>query len=238
LDQFLINKCSNRWNLHWFSFHCFSKKEPKQTNWYGSVRLLGLFENTIKKNLHSHKFVFHAYNIHHTKIFYRTFYFILCFFMFSVFQTTFITNLTQYFIHPRSIHPSFIKHNFTKLKYFNHPWSSHPSFINHENKNKNILKLKHTQRVWVIMRWWWEKVNKLRSIYFMLNFNFGTNHKYLRSDNISKMGSGVTIGSVHRFLKSQNEKPRIEPNNVGLDWFSSILNWTRQDRIFFWFGLV
>jgi len=58
----------------------------------------------------------------------------------------------------------------------------------------------------------------------MLNFNFGPNHKYLRSDNISKMGSGVTIGSVHRFLKSQNEKPRIEPNNVGLDWFSSILN--------------
>jgi len=44
--------------------------------------------------------------------------------------------------------------------------------------------------------------------YFMLDFNFGPNHKCTRRDNISKMGSGVTIGSVHWFLRSQNENPR------------------------------
>lgn len=55
--------------------------------------------------------------------------------------------------------------------------------------------------------------------HFMLGFNFESNHKNVRSDNISKMESGVTIGSVHPFLRSQNEKLRTEINNVSLDWF-------------------
>jgi len=55
--------------------------------WIG--RLIGLFKNIIKKKSYSNKFVFRAYNIHHTKIFHETLYFILCFFMFSIFQTTF-----------------------------------------------------------------------------------------------------------------------------------------------------
>jgi len=74
--------------------------------------------------------------------------------------------------------------------------------------------------------------------YFMLDFNFGSNHKGVRRDNISKIGSEVTISSVHRFLGSQNEKPRTEPNKVYLDWFGSVLNQTRQGRIPFRFGSV
>jgi len=61
----------------------------------------------------------------------------------------------------------------------------------------------------------------------------------MRRDNISKMENGVSIGSVHQFLGSQNKKPRIEPNKLDLDWFVSALNRTRQGRIQFrfWFGL-
>jgi len=72
----------------------------------------------------------------------------------------------------------------------------------------------------------------------MLEFNFWPNHKCVRRDNINKMGSGVTIGSVHRFLGSQNKKLRTEPNKVGLDWFGSVLIRTIQCRIPFWFGSV
>jgi len=74
--------------------------------------------------------------------------------------------------------------------------------------------------------------------YFILGLNCGPNHKCATRDNISKMGSGVTIGSVHRFLRSQNENPRTEPNKVGLDWFSVVLFRTRQGRIPFRFGSV
>jgi len=41
-------------------FHSFLKKEPNQTNRFRLVRLIGLFENTIKKISYSHKIVFHA----------------------------------------------------------------------------------------------------------------------------------------------------------------------------------
>jgi len=53
-----------------------------------------------------------------------------------------------------------------------------------------------------------------------------------------KMGSEVYIGSVHRFLWSQNEKPTTEPNKFGLDWFSSVFNQTRQNQIHFRFNSV
>lgn len=46
--------------LSWFGFHSFSKEESNQTNWFRSVRLIGLFKNTSKKNPYSHKFVFHV----------------------------------------------------------------------------------------------------------------------------------------------------------------------------------
>jgi len=45
----------------------------------------------------------------------------------------------------------------------------------------------------------------------MLDFNFGPNHKCMRRNYISKMGSVVTIGLVHRSLGSQNEKLRTKP---------------------------
>jgi len=69
----------------------------------------------------------------------------------------------------------------------------------------------------------------------MLGFNFGSNHKCVRRDNISKIESELTIGSIHRSfdLKMKNR----EPNKVGLDWFSSVLIRTRQDRIPFRFRL-
>jgi hypothetical protein len=38
----------------------------------------------------------------------------------------------------------------------------------------------------------------------MLDFNFDLNHKCVRRDNITKMESAVSIGSVHRFIGSQN----------------------------------
>jgi len=40
--------------------------------------------------------------------------------------------------------------------------------------------------------------------YFMLSFNFELNHKCVRRDNIiiSKMESGITIGSVNLKMKS------------------------------------
>ena len=60
----------------------------------------------------------------------------------------------------------------------------------------------------------------------------------VRTDNISEMGSGVTIGSAHQFLGSQNEKSRTEPNKVGLYWFGSVLSRTRQGQIHFRFSLV
>ena len=56
----------------------------------------------------------------------------------------------------------------------------------------------------------------------------------VRRDNISKMESEVNIGSVHRFLRSQNKKPRTEPNKVGLDWFDPI----EPDKVGYIFGLV
>jgi hypothetical protein len=62
----------------------------------------------------------------------------------------------------------------------------------------------------------------------MLGLNFRFNHKCVR-DTISKMGSGITISSVHRFLESQNKKPRTEPNKVGLDWFGFDANQTKSD---------
>jgi len=74
--------------------------------------------------------------------------------------------------------------------------------------------------------------------YFMLGFNFGPNHKCVRRNNISKMGSEVTIGSVHRSIGSQNEKPRTEPNKIGLGWFGLVLIRTRQGRIPFRFGPI
>jgi hypothetical protein len=46
----------------------------------------------------------------------------------------------------------------------------------------------------------------------MLDFNFELNHKCVRRDNITKMGSEVSIGSVHRFFGCQNKKPRTGPN--------------------------
>ena len=51
------------------------------------------------------------------------------------------------------------------------------------------------------------------------NSNISTidDHTCVRKDNISKMESEVTIGSVHRFFRSLNEKPKTEPNKVGLD---------------------
>jgi len=52
------------------------------------------------------------------------------------------------------------------------------------------------------------------------------------------MGSEVSIGSIHRYFGFQNEKPRTKPSKTGLDWFGSFLNWTRQGRIHFQFGLV
>jgi len=64
------------------------------------------------------------------------------------------------------------------------------------------------------------------------------NHKCVRRDNISKIGSEITIGLFHRFLESQNEKSRNEPNKVRLDWFGSVLIRTKQNQIHFWFDWV
>jgi len=47
----------------------------------------------------------------------------------------------------------------------------------------------------------------------------------------------VTICSVHQFLRYQNEKPKTEQKQVCLDWFSLVLNRTRQGQILFRFGL-
>jgi len=38
----------------------------------------------------------------------------------------------------------------------------------------------------------------------MLAFNFEFNHKCVGMNNITKMGSGVSIGSVQRLFGSQN----------------------------------
>jgi hypothetical protein len=38
----------------------------------------------------------------------------------------------------------------------------------------------------------------------MLDFDFDLNHKCVRRDNTTKMGSEVNIGLVHRFFGSQN----------------------------------
>ena len=55
-----------------------------------------------------------------------------------------------------------------------------------------------------------------------------------RSDNISKWG--VKLPLV-RFLRSQNKKLKTESSKVGLDWFESVLNQTRQSQIPFQFRL-
>lgn len=51
--------------------------------------------------------------------------------------------------------------------------------------------------------------------YFILIFNFKHNHLCARRDDISNIGIEVIIGSVDRFLRSENEKLRTEPNNIG-----------------------
>jgi hypothetical protein len=77
----------------------------------------------------------------------------------------------------------------------------------------------------------------------MLGFNFGPNHKCVMRDNISKMGSEITISD--RFIGSLDLKRKIEnrckqgrfrlvrfginPNNTRLDTFSV---WFDLD---FWF---
>jgi len=48
--------------------------------------------------------------------------------------------------------------------------------------------------------------------YLLLGFNFGLNHLCVKRDNINKIGSGVSIGSVHRFIGFQNQKLVTEQN--------------------------
>ena len=88
----------------WFGFHYFSTKKLYQTNRFGLVRLIGLLKNTIKKNHILIKYFIELCIL----------YFIFCFFMFSIFQTTFYNNLTQYFIH--MIQDSFIHHSLKTMR--------------------------------------------------------------------------------------------------------------------------
>lgn len=107
--------------MDWFSVKKKSESMKPSSVWIGSiftvfqkrnrtkliglvriwlVQLIGLIKNTIKKNSYS------------DKIFYRTLYNFISYFVFSrslFFKQLFITNLTQYFIH--MIQDSFIHHS-------------------------------------------------------------------------------------------------------------------------------
>ena len=115
--------------LNWFSFHCFSKKKPNQTNRFGLVRLIGLFKNTIKKKSYSHK------------IFHRTLYNCISYFVFSCslfFKQLFITNLSQYFIH--MIQDSFIHHSSKTTSSNSNISIIHDPYMHHSSINTKIPK--------------------------------------------------------------------------------------------------
>lgn len=96
--------------------------------------------------------------------------------------------------------------------------------------------------------WWYEMMmrgSKWTKEYFMLDFNFRSNHKcglvWVRRDNISKMKSGVSIGWVHQFFGFKNQKARTKPNQNGLSCFvgfvwtayiPSKLTWPKQLSLF------
>ena len=125
--------------------------------WFGLVWLVGLFKNTIKKNSYSHK------------IFHRTLYNCISFFVFSCslfIKQLFITNPAQYFIH--MIQDSFIHHfskttsSYSNISIIHDPYMHHSS-TNTKNSKKNILKLKHNQN------------NKS----MQTEIKFGSNHKFV-----------------------------------------------------------
>jgi len=111
-------------------FTVFQKRN--RTKLIDLVRLIGLFKNIIKKNSYSHK------------IFHRTLYNCISYFVFSCslfFKQLFITNLTQYFIH--MIQDSFI-HQSSKTTSSNSNISIvHDSYIHHSSINTKIPKEHH-----------------------------------------------------------------------------------------------